>query len=141
MLMREAEYAVHADGHNWKFAWFGEHHCLTEYSHMSAPSPMMGYVAAKTERIHIGSAITSLPTAKEHPVRYAERAAMLDHPTEGRFEFGPGRGARGPGGSRRLAQPTSSCWAPVACIRASCPIYWSREWRKLSEQLARSSCW
>ena len=23
--------------HNWKYAWFGEHHALTEYSHMSAP--------------------------------------------------------------------------------------------------------
>jgi alkanesulfonate monooxygenase SsuD/methylene tetrahydromethanopterin reductase-like flavin-dependent oxidoreductase (luciferase family) len=36
-LMREAEYAVFADKHNWKYAWFGEHHCLAEYSHMSAP--------------------------------------------------------------------------------------------------------
>ena len=27
-LMREAEYAIFADKHNWKYAWFGEHHCL-----------------------------------------------------------------------------------------------------------------
>ncbi len=93
MLMNEIDYAVLADSHNWKYAWFGEHHCLTEYSHMSAPAPVMGYVAAKTDRIHIGSAITSFPTDKEHPVRLAERAAMLDHITEGRFEFGTGRGA------------------------------------------------
>ena len=26
-LMREAEYAIFADKHNWKYAWFGEHHC------------------------------------------------------------------------------------------------------------------
>ena len=25
-LMREAEYAIFADKHNWKYAWFGEHH-------------------------------------------------------------------------------------------------------------------
>ena len=93
MLMREAEYAILADKHNWKYAWCGEHHCLTEYSHMSAPYPFMGYVAAKTDRIHLGSAITSFPTTKEHPVRFAERAAMMDHLTEGRFEFGTGRGA------------------------------------------------
>lgn len=93
MLMHEIDYAVLADSHNWKYAWFGEHHCLTEYSHLSAPAPVMGYVAAKTDRIHIGSAITSLPTSKEHPVRLAERAAVLDHITEGRFEFGTGRGA------------------------------------------------
>ena len=92
-LMREAEYAILADKHNWKYIWFGEHHGLTEYSHMSAPAPVMGWVAAQTDYIHIGSAITSLPTNKEHPVRIAERAAMLDHVTNNRFEFGTGRGA------------------------------------------------
>lgn len=93
MLMRELEYAVHADGFNWKYAWFGEHHALTEYSHMSAPYGPMGWVAAKTEQIHVGSAITSFPTRKIHPARIAERAAMMDHITERRFEFGTGRGA------------------------------------------------
>ena len=84
-LMREASYGVLADKNNWKYMWFGEHHALTEYSHMSAPSPLMGWVAAQTDYIHLGSAITSLPTNKEHPVRIAERAAMLDHVTENRF--------------------------------------------------------
>ncbi len=92
-LMREAGYAVLADKHNWKYAWFGEHHGLVEYSHMSAPAPVMGWVAGQTEQIHVGSAITSFPTTKEHPVRFAERAAMLDHMTNNRFEFGTGRGA------------------------------------------------
>ena len=92
-LMREASYGILADKNNWKYMWFGEHHALTEYSHMSAPSPLMGWVAAQTDYIHLGSAITSLPTNKEHPVRIAERAAMLDHVTENRFEFGTGRGA------------------------------------------------
>ena len=50
-LMREAEYAIFADKHNWKYAWFGEHHCLTEYSHMSAPEVVMGYVAGQ-HRLH-----------------------------------------------------------------------------------------
>ena len=96
MLMREAEYAVLGDRHNWKYAWFGEHHGLTEYSHMSAPYPVMGYVAGRTNQIHVGSAITSFPTSKDHPVRIAERAAMMDHLSEGRFEFGTGRGAGSP---------------------------------------------
>jgi alkanesulfonate monooxygenase SsuD/methylene tetrahydromethanopterin reductase-like flavin-dependent oxidoreductase (luciferase family) len=116
MLMREAEYAVFADQHNWKYVWFGEHHALTEYSHMSAPAPVMGYVAAKTDQIHLGTGITSFPTAKEHPVRIAERAAMLDHITEGRFEFGTGRGA----GSHEVATfngcttaETKSMWNEV----------------------------
>jgi alkanesulfonate monooxygenase SsuD/methylene tetrahydromethanopterin reductase-like flavin-dependent oxidoreductase (luciferase family) len=99
MLEREMEYAIKADQSNWKYAWFGEHHGLTEYSHLSAPEIVMGYVAAKTNRIHLGTGITSLSPRKEHPVRYAERAAMMDHVTQNRFEWGTGRGA----GSHELA--------------------------------------
>src|SRR5258706_182793 len=99
MLMREAEYVIFADKHNWKSAWLGEHHALTEYSHMSAPEVVMGYIAAQTDYIHLSSGINSLSPRKEHPVRYAERAAMLDHFTNNRFEWGTGRGA----GSHELA--------------------------------------
>jgi len=93
MLEREMEFAIKADLYNWKYAWFGEHHGLTEYSHLSAPEVMMGYVAARTSRIHLGTGINSLSPRKEHPIRYAERAAMLDHVTQNRFEWGTGRGA------------------------------------------------
>jgi alkanesulfonate monooxygenase SsuD/methylene tetrahydromethanopterin reductase-like flavin-dependent oxidoreductase (luciferase family) len=93
MLMREVAYTIAADRFNWKYAWFGEHHALTEYSHMSAPEVVMGYIAAQTERIHLSSGINSLSPRKEHPVRYAERAAMLDHITGQRYEWGTGRGA------------------------------------------------
>lgn len=99
MLFAEMEYAVHADRHNWKYVWFGEHHALTEYSHMSAPEVAMGWVAAQTDYIHLGTAINSLSPRKEHPVRMAERAAMLDHITNRRFEWGTGRGA----GSHEMA--------------------------------------
>jgi alkanesulfonate monooxygenase SsuD/methylene tetrahydromethanopterin reductase-like flavin-dependent oxidoreductase (luciferase family) len=92
-LMLEADYAIFADKHNWKYAWFGEHHALTEYSHMSAPEVVMGYVAPQTDYIHLCSGITSLSPRKEHPARFAERAAMLDHFTNRRFEWGTGRGA------------------------------------------------
>jgi len=93
MLQREMQYAIHADGFNWKYAWFGEHHALTEYSHMSAPECIIPYVAAKTERIHLGSAIMNLSPPVNQPTRNAERVAMLDHVTQGRYEWGTGRGA------------------------------------------------
>ncbi|MEI2699013.1 MAG: LLM class flavin-dependent oxidoreductase [Microthrixaceae bacterium] len=93
MLEREMQYAIHADSYNWKYAWFGEHHALTEYSHMSAPECVIPYVAAKTERIHLGSAIMNLSPPVNRPVRNAERVAMLDHVTQGRYEWGTGRGA------------------------------------------------
>ena len=99
MLMEEVGFVEVADKYNWKYAWFGEHHSLTEYSHMSAPEVLMGYLAGRTSYIHLATGITSLSPRKEHPVRYAERAAMLDHITEGRFEWGTGRGA----GSHELA--------------------------------------
>ena len=99
MLTREIQYSIHADGFNWKYVWFGEHHALTEYSHMSAPEVVFGYVAAKTERIHMGSAIMNLSPPVNQPTRNAERVAMLDHVTEGRYEWGTGRGA----GSHEMA--------------------------------------
>jgi alkanesulfonate monooxygenase SsuD/methylene tetrahydromethanopterin reductase-like flavin-dependent oxidoreductase (luciferase family) len=99
MLRRELEYAVVADQHNWKYAWLGEHHALTEYSHLSAPEVLMGYLAHATERIHLATGINNLSPRVNHPVRNAERVAMLDHVTNRRFEWGTGRGA----GSHEIA--------------------------------------
>jgi len=60
---------------------------------------MMGYIAAQTDRIHLCSGINNLSPRVNHPVRNAERAAMLDHITNNRYEWGTGRGA----GSHELA--------------------------------------
>jgi len=92
-LLRDAEFVQCADRNNFKFAWLSEHHALTEYSHLSANDVFAGYLAATTERIHIGSAIFNVSPRVNHPVRNAERVAMLDHLTNRRFEFGTGRGA------------------------------------------------
>ncbi|MGB6057822.1 MAG: LLM class flavin-dependent oxidoreductase [Microthrixaceae bacterium] len=99
MLMREINYSIHADGYNWKYVWLGEHHALTEYSHMSAPEVVFGYIAARTEQIHVGSGIMNLSRPVNHPIRNAERVAMLDHVTNRRYEWGTGRGA----GSHEMA--------------------------------------
>jgi alkanesulfonate monooxygenase SsuD/methylene tetrahydromethanopterin reductase-like flavin-dependent oxidoreductase (luciferase family) len=92
-FMKEVELVKAADRTGWKYVWLSEHHSLTEYSHMSASDVFMGYLAAETDRIHLSSGIFNLSPRVNHPVRNAERAAMLDHLTEGRFEFGTGRGA------------------------------------------------
>ena len=98
-LMAEAELVECADRNGWKYVWVTEHHSLTEYSHISASDVYMGYLARATERIHLGSGIFNLSPRVNHPARNAERAAMLDHLTAGRFEFGTGRGA----GSHEIA--------------------------------------
>jgi alkanesulfonate monooxygenase SsuD/methylene tetrahydromethanopterin reductase-like flavin-dependent oxidoreductase (luciferase family) len=97
-LINDMELIKAADQYGWKYAWVTEHHFLTEYSHTSASDVYLGYAAAVTNRIHLGSGIFSLNPHKDHPARVAERVAMLDHLTDGRFEFGSGRGA----GSREV---------------------------------------
>src|SRR5215813_10822620 len=92
-LMRELELSVACDRAGWKYVWSVEHHFLEEYSHISASEIFLPYVAARTSRIHVGSAIYNITPPVNHPARIAERVAMLDHLSEGRFEFGMGRGS------------------------------------------------
>jgi alkanesulfonate monooxygenase SsuD/methylene tetrahydromethanopterin reductase-like flavin-dependent oxidoreductase (luciferase family) len=82
-----------ADRAGFKYVWLTEHHFLDEYSHLSANDVLLGYLARATERIHLGSGIFNPLPQVNHPVKVAERAAMLDHVSNGRFEFGTGRGA------------------------------------------------
>ena len=92
-LKNELEYIEIADRAGFKYSWSAEHHFLDEYSHLSASESFMAYVIARTERIHVGSAIMNITRDVNHPARCAERVAMLDHLSEGRFEFGTGRGS------------------------------------------------
>jgi alkanesulfonate monooxygenase SsuD/methylene tetrahydromethanopterin reductase-like flavin-dependent oxidoreductase (luciferase family) len=92
-LMDEAAIVEAADRVGFKYTWVTEHHFLTEYSHLSANEVFLGYLAARTERIHIGSGIFNVTPPVNHPARIAEQVAMLDHLSHGRFEFGMGRGS------------------------------------------------
>ena len=92
-LMSEVDLAVVGDRTNWKYSWWTEHHFLWEYSHISANETIMPFVAARTTQMHIGSGIINITPPVNHPARVAERVAMLDHLSEGRFEFGTGRGS------------------------------------------------
>jgi alkanesulfonate monooxygenase SsuD/methylene tetrahydromethanopterin reductase-like flavin-dependent oxidoreductase (luciferase family) len=92
-LLEDLAVVEAADRYGFKYAWATEHHFLDEYSHLSANDAVLAYLAARTDRIHLGSGIFNpLPTVN-HPAKVAERVAMLDHLTGGRFEFGTGRGA------------------------------------------------
>jgi alkanesulfonate monooxygenase SsuD/methylene tetrahydromethanopterin reductase-like flavin-dependent oxidoreductase (luciferase family) len=93
VLMRELEIAVAADKAGIKYIWASEHHFLDEYSHLSANDVVLGYLASATEHAHIGSGIFNPLPQVNHPAKVAERVAMLDHLSGGRFEFGTGRGA------------------------------------------------
>ena len=92
-LINDLDLAIAADGAGFKYIWISEHHFLDEYSHLSANDVVLGYLAHATKRIHIGSGIFNPLPQVNHPAKVAERVAMLDHLSEGRFEFGTGRGA------------------------------------------------
>src|SRR5947207_2460972 len=92
-LMNDIEYVEAADRAGFKYCWATEHHFLEEYSHLSANDVFLGYLAHSTERIHLGSGIFNPLPQVNHPAKVAERVAMLDHLSGGRFEFGTGRGA------------------------------------------------
>jgi alkanesulfonate monooxygenase SsuD/methylene tetrahydromethanopterin reductase-like flavin-dependent oxidoreductase (luciferase family) len=92
-LMDEVTWTRAADASGFKYTWATEHHFLKEYSHLSANESFLAYTAALTTRIHIGTGIFNVTPPVNHPARVAERVAMLDHLSGGRFEFGMGRGS------------------------------------------------
>jgi alkanesulfonate monooxygenase SsuD/methylene tetrahydromethanopterin reductase-like flavin-dependent oxidoreductase (luciferase family) len=92
-LRNEVNWTKAADRNGFKYTWATEHHFLTEYSHLSSNEGFLGYIAGVTERIHIGSGIFNITPPVCHPARAAEKVAMLDHLSSGRFEFGVGRGS------------------------------------------------
>ncbi len=92
-FLRELEVAEAVEAAGFKYDWAPEHHFLLHYSHQPAPEVFLSWVAARTKRIHIGTAITNITAPVNHPVRVAERIATMDHLSEGRVEFGTGRGS------------------------------------------------
>jgi alkanesulfonate monooxygenase SsuD/methylene tetrahydromethanopterin reductase-like flavin-dependent oxidoreductase (luciferase family) len=86
------EQVVAADELGFDRVWAVEHHCLTQYAHMSAPETFLAYCAGKTSRIRVGHGVVCLPFRMNHPIKVAERVAMLDVLSNGRMDFGVGKG-------------------------------------------------
>ncbi len=77
----------------WDCFWFTEHHFLLYGGPEPNPAVFMAAAAARTSRIHLGSAISILPL--HHPLQIAEDYAMVDVLSSGRLEFGMGLGNTG----------------------------------------------
>lgn len=69
--------------------WLGESHFRANRAVISSPLTVASAVAARTTAIRIGLAVQVLPLA--NPVRIAEEAAIVDHISKGRLDFGVGR--------------------------------------------------
>ena len=70
--------------------FMSEHHG-TPLSTMPSPSVFLSAVAQRTSRMRFGPLVYLLPLY--HPLRLAEEICMLDNLSNGRFEFGVGKGA------------------------------------------------
>ncbi|HEU4880649.1 MAG TPA: LLM class flavin-dependent oxidoreductase [Longimicrobium sp.] len=81
--------AVLADQLGIDFIGLGEHH--REDFAISSPEVVLAAIAGKTERIHLGSAVTVL--SSDDPVRVFQRFATLDAASGGRAEVILGRGS------------------------------------------------
>ena len=93
-LLRDCvDAAVYAEKVGFDRIWAPEHHSLKWYAHMSAPEIFLSFVAARTSTIRVGHGVVLMPFNYNHPVRVAERAAMLDALSGGRLDLGAGRGA------------------------------------------------
>ena len=69
--------------------WLAEHHFST-YGYLSRPTQLATYLAARTSRIRVGTAVIVVPL--HHPLIVAEEIATLDLLAGGRVDIGLGRG-------------------------------------------------
>ena len=83
--------AVLAEELGFTHTWYGEHH-FRECQWTGSPMMVATAVAARTERIRIGTAVVLLPF--HDPIRVAEDAAIADILSNGRFDLGVGPGSQ-----------------------------------------------
>ena len=80
-----------ADEVGFHTVWAVEHHFLEEYSHCSSPELFLTAAAMQTKRIRVGHGAVVCVPQMNHPIRVAERAAVLDILSNGRLELGTAR--------------------------------------------------
>ena len=85
------DYVVEADRLGFRHLFMVEHH-FTGQGQVSASMTLLAYLAARTRRIRLGTAVVVLPW--HNPVLVAEQVATLDLLSGGRVDFGVGKGYR-----------------------------------------------
>lgn len=86
------ERAVLAERSGFDSVFVGHHRFTPGFGHTVQPWVLLAAIAARTERIRLGTSIFLLPLA--HPLDVAEEVASLDVVSDGRVIFGPGVGYR-----------------------------------------------
>jgi len=81
-----------ADALGYDTAWVAEHHFSNEYGIMPDVFTYLGYLAARTSRIRLGTAVVTVPLYD--PIRVVENMAFVDNLSNGRMVLGLGSGYR-----------------------------------------------
>jgi luciferase family oxidoreductase group 1 len=89
MYTRAVDMAQAAETLGFRNIWLAEHHFST-YGYVSRPAQLATYIAAKTTRLRVGTAVIVVPL--HHPLVVAEEIATLDLLAGGRVDIGLGRG-------------------------------------------------
>jgi alkanesulfonate monooxygenase SsuD/methylene tetrahydromethanopterin reductase-like flavin-dependent oxidoreductase (luciferase family) len=85
------DFNVEAEALGYRSTFLVEHH-FTGWNQVSAPLTLLTWLAARTRRLRLGTAVMVLPW--HNPVILAEQAATLDLMSDGRLDFGVGKGYR-----------------------------------------------
>lgn len=85
------DYVIEADRLGFRHLFMVEHH-FTGQGQVSASLTLLAYLAARTTRIRLGTAVVVVPW--HNPVLVAEQIATLDLLSGGRVDFGVGKGYR-----------------------------------------------
>src|SRR5499427_9477934 len=89
MYARAVEHTLQAEALGFRNIWLAEHHFST-YGYVGRPVQLATYLAARTTRIRVGTAVIVVPL--HHPLLIAEEIATLDVLAGGRVDIGLGRG-------------------------------------------------
>jgi alkanesulfonate monooxygenase SsuD/methylene tetrahydromethanopterin reductase-like flavin-dependent oxidoreductase (luciferase family) len=89
MYKRETRLLIEAEGMGFDIIWPVEHHFF-DYSMCPDNMQYLSYIAARTERMELGTGAIILPW--NNPMRVVEKMVLLDHLSDGRAVLGLGRG-------------------------------------------------
>src|SRR5260370_27765475 len=106
--------------------WGVEHHFLEEYSPCPAPELFLTACAMKTKKMRVGHGIVVCVPEFNHPIKIAERTAVLDILSGGRLDVGTGRSATWTelGGFRASPDETKKTWNKFV---PSLPNMWTHD--------------
>ncbi|AXX31932.1 LLM class flavin-dependent oxidoreductase [Actinosynnema pretiosum subsp. pretiosum] len=88
-VRRAMDYCLRAESLGFDSIWLTEHH-FSDYGLIGDPLQALSYLAGRTERVRLGTAVLVLPW--HDPVRVAEQVLLADHLSGGRIVPGIGRG-------------------------------------------------